>query len=275
MQDSLRQYLYADVKMINSFFNQIYPDIKSLDISKSKGSHSNLNAEVKLPSILNGFMKGNFSGEYGRDRGHNAAIKVEIPLEEKIKLLCSKAVGKETTSIVLPKQTMQTLILGKAQIISEHKFEEVFTHHCMEYNFGSLSELYQSCLHEKMSSLVWVKICALGKEYCRSGNHISLFKLMRHVDQEIENSIEIFLLMDSMWPIRMFLSYNKFLLSEGSSRGSWYWRSISNTNVLGILYKQSSQIYSLKPLALWTIVDYSTLCKESKYLVEDFINRFT
>lgn len=275
MQDSLRQYLYADVKMINSFFNQLCPDIKSLDISKSNGSHSNLNAEIKLPSILQGFMKGNFSGEYGRDRGHNTVIRVEIPLEEKIKFLCSKAVGKETTSIVLPKQTMQTLVLGKAQIISEQKFESVFTNHSMEHNFASLSELYQSCLQEKMSSLAWKDICALGEEYCRFGNQIGLFKLLGHVDREIDNSVEIFLVMDSIWPIRMFLSYNKFLLSEGSVRGTSYWRSISNTNVLGILYKQSSQIYTLKPLALWTIIDYSTFCKVQKYLVEDFIDSFT
>lgn len=79
----LRQYLYADVNMINSFFNQFYPDVKSLDISKSKDSHTNLDVGVELPSILKGFLKGNFSGEYGRDRGYSTSIQVEIPLEEK------------------------------------------------------------------------------------------------------------------------------------------------------------------------------------------------
>lgn len=257
MQKRLRRYLYADVDMINSFFNQLYPDIKSFDVSKSKESHTNLDAEVELPSILEGFLKGNFSGEYGRDCGYSTSIKVEIPLEEKIKLICSKAIGSETTSIFLPKQNEETLVLGKALIFSENTFAILFSDCLSQTGFDSLDEFYDACLQNKMSVSTWEEIAAVGKKYCRTGNQIGLIKIMQYFSWPKERGAEGFLILDSSFPIRMFLSPNKLLVSESTSRAASFWNSISNTNTLGILYKLSSNIYSLKPLALWTIVDYS------------------
>lgn len=274
MEKVLRHYLYADVEMINSFFNQIYSDIKSFVVTKSGGYHTNLSAEVKFPAILQGFLKGNFSGEYGRDRGHDTSIKVDIPLEEKIKLICSKAVGNETTSIVLPKQTEKTLVLGKALIFSESAFGKLFSECLSQTGFNSLDDFYGACLQNNMSVSTWEKIAVTGKKYCCTGNQIGIMKLMQYFDYPKEGKVEGFLILDSFYPIRMFLSTNKLLASESTVRAAKYWRSISNTNVLGVLYKLSSNIYSLKPLALWTIVDYSTFSESTKYEIEHFMEMF-
>lgn len=165
---------------------------------------------------------------------------------------------------------METLILGNVLIISEKSLERIVLDFLIQHGFNSLDEFYDTYLQEKVFTSTWEQIVDIGKECCRSGNHMGVMSLIRYFDCPEERGVESFLIMNSVFPIRMFLSSNKLLASESSTRAAYHWSLKSNTNVLGILYKLSPKMYTLKPLALWTIIDYSSHTESDNYEIEHF-----
>lgn len=245
----MRHFIYADAKEIDSMYSQIFGDITDINTTVSKENKAEIEAEIKIPNILQGFMPGNFSGDYERDWNSLISTQSHISIENKVMSLLEYASLSESDAIF--KCCDKSLVIGCVDAIKYDQFllkvnelleleepsnfDDFYEKYCDDINFSNLwKELAQKIISIKDREIPFDFTMRISTR-----------------SQEIEKLI----VLNSDYPIIISFSYNKLLLSASMMAVKKRFLCAENFNVLGLMRQVGKGVYTIKPIAMWEIFD--------------------
>ena len=252
----IRHFIYADVEGINSLYGQLFQNIKCINYSTIIQTQSSAKAEISLPSILKGFIGSNVTGQTANDNKSGTSYDVEIPLEKKIDMIISKALGSENSPIDLNIDSNEALMIGYTIAVTPEHLEKLINSELQSNRIDSLDVLFMPSTPDNRFRNIWNTICDNHKDELIGwhDNGLSILDLM-YDPYHNPYKDEQLIVLNSSYPIFLFFSYGKVLFSHSELRSSVFFAGSAEQNVLGYLYKKNSRLYTFKPLSMWRIID--------------------
>ena len=260
---NLRRYIYADVERINSFFSQLYGDIDTVSHQEQQTIKKKLDAEVQLPAILHGFLPGNLSGELERDRGTSLTVNSRLSIEKKVELLAGAATGKESEPLIASPMYHDRLVLGKADVVSSRFFSSCNKEILQSYNCDDIISFLQIAPSVEGFRTIWKGMLETVID-AHSKNNSSIIPTMTALRYPQGDSVVIQLITtNTEKPIIIPFSLGKILLSASDIESINYIARTTNFKVLGFQSKVNTNVFMLKPLAIWTIIKCTPVERDS------------
>lgn len=247
----IRYFSYIDVNTIDSLYNQLDNsyDLKKVNKLKKKEFGSEIKTTVK--NIILGFLdaEGKMCGTY--QSCSSEEIEKCNTIETKIIELLKKASGSESKKILIDSfNNDRSLICGKIMVME------------CNYLLHEISSMLNIKLDSYLNLLEYLSVnnnVLWNELFINSGsrelNGIDILKILDNWSlKDGEGELFSFVVIDNKYPIIMDMSYKKITMPHSDFRSSGFFASSKEFCVLGITNKINN-IYSLKPLALWNIMD--------------------
>lgn len=252
----MRHFIYADAKEIASMYSQLFDDITEISTTVSKENKAEIEADIKIPNILQGFLPGNFSGDYERDCNHIISAQSYISIEKKIMALLEHVssgeddiihnIGNDLLVVGRIKAMKYDQFLLKADELLQDvslKFESFYETYCEESNFSSL----------------WKD---LVKKVMQSETYKMPFNMFDVVDHK-SPKIKKIIILDADYPIIVSFSSNKLLISASDMESASKIALAENLSVLGLMRQVRKGFYTIKPVAMWEFLSPKKLAQDS------------
>ena len=189
------------------------------------------------------------SGAYQRCTSEE--IEKSNTIENKIMELLKQASGSESEKISISNfNNDRSLICGKIMVMECNYLLDIISS-MLNIKFNSYLSLLE--YFSSNNSVSWNELFINSSS--REPNGIDIFDILenRSLKNE-EGELFSFVVIDNQYPIIMDMSYKKITMPDSDIRSSAFFASSKEFCVLGITNKINN-IYSLKPLALWNILD--------------------
>ena len=260
----MRHFIYADAKEIASMYSQLFDDITEINTTVSKENKAEIEADIKIPNILQGFLPGNFSGDYERDCNHVISTQSHISIEKKIMALLEHVSSDEDD--IIHRMGNNLLVAGRVEAMKYDqfllkadellqaeeslRFESFYEKYCEDSNFSSLwKDLVQRILSSEDSK--------------RNFDAFSYFSIRC-------SEIEKIIVLNSDYPIAISFSNNKLLLSASDMENYVRLKMAENVSVLGLMRQVGKGFYTIKPVAMWEIFESEKVSERFLYQVKNF-----
>lgn len=260
----IRHFIYADAKEIDSMYSQIFDDITEINTTVSRENKVGIEAEIKMPNILQGFLPGNFSGDYERDCNHTVSTQSHVSIEKKVMALLEHVSSGEND--VIHRMGNNLLVVGRVEAMRYNQFllkaDELLQAE-ESLNFESFYEKY--CEDSRFSSL-WKKLAkkiSLSERLKIPFGVSELFAMGRPEMGKI-------IVLNSDYPIAISFSCNKLLLSASEMANLERFSHAENLSILGLMRKVGNGFYSIKPVAMWEIFESEKVDERFMYQVRNF-----
>lgn len=245
----MRHFIYADTKEIDSMYSQIFDDITEINTTVSKDNKAAIEAEIKMPNILQGFLPGNFSGDYEHDCNRTVSTQSHISMEKKVMALLENVSSSEDDTIC--KMGNNLLVVGCVDAMIYNQFlikaDELLQAE-KALNFESFYEKY--CEDSNFSSL-WKELATEVMPNLRFRGFLGISEMYSITSQGIGRLI----ILNADYPITMSFSYDKLLLSASESAAFGRFKLVENLNILGLMKQVGNGFYTIKPVVMWEIFD--------------------
>ncbi len=258
--DLLRDYLYLDKPKIESFYNQLHPNITALAISSEQYSGAEVKSAIELPGILKAIVSPSISGKYEQSNGSDISVNVQATIEDKFEYLLSRAIGNDGESLRVSEISSDALITGDILCASIDTISDYTNNYLKSNGFESLDDFLVAYAQSTLSEQIWDGIVNIAKSqparsYVTSSQRMEYTSIVAK-NRRSENALARFLIVNSKYPIYLNFSYSKLTLSLSTATTFCFGKNLNNVTILGILHKLSSKMYSIKPLAMWKRLIY-------------------
>ena len=194
------------------------------------------------------------------------AIQKKFSIESKIELLAEAAIGRENEPIASSPINHNRLVLGKTMVCAEKDFSRYAIEILRTYGCDSVEELLKGSHSIENFKSVWEEI---KNQVIKKQETITPFLIaspMRALcmlgPNNAEDVIEKIISINTKKPVVIPFSLRKILVSESVLAGLSYVAHASSICVLGHMNKANKHVYTLKPLAMWTIMSCTPVQRE-------------
>ena len=217
-----------------------------------------MGGEIKI-SLLN-VIRGFFTGEGTLKATHSKLSSEELELvdsiEIKLKKLLKSINANEMREISINDfDEGRKLVCGVVKIIEQKMFLDKVSELCHK-KYKNYEEFLKDFYERKHKLIKWENIKNLNYKY----NGVEYFDITTGWFNDMEKIIT-FIIINNDYPINMNLSNKKITMPHSDLTSLFM--TTNSFHVLGITNKINN-IYTLKPLALWKIMDNEE-CKEYIY----------
>lgn len=256
----IRFFSYCDAQGINSIYSQLFPNAQEITITDKKSS--GFTGTAGLPYILQGFIGTNITGEISRDWDTEKSSKVTISIEDKVRSILQNI---KHDGLIDEWHDKPSLVAGYATIIDYETFvkrvENIFAIDSIKYT--DYVSFFEDNRYDSQFEDIWKMFIEYACKCNIFHNYGSYFKLQRDIGRKgiIMKSIAV----DLRYPVILNYSAEKLLLSNSHLENANLLAELPSTGILGILGKVGPGLYTLKPLAMWHDLSYTSY--------SDFIDR--
>ena len=251
--EKIRHFIYCDTQGINSIFSQYFPNTQEITITEKKSNGVSGSVGI-IPYILQGFFGTNITGEVSRDRTTEHSSKVTLSIEDKIRCILGK-IGIMDRIDEWPKE--KGLVAGHATIIKYDVFVKLVDDLFKYYKYSNFEE-YLKDNHNPEFQNTWRKAMYLAK-YQKRFNSTGRKSIETQMVLGSTSNTQVIkdIAVDLKYPVTLDYSSEKLLVSNSALENARMLINLPETGILGILTKADTNIYTLKPLAMWHDLSYS------------------
>lgn len=241
----VRHFIYADAKEISSLYSQIFDDVNEVNTTVSRENKTEINIET--PNILQGFLQGNFSGDFERDCNNVVSKQSHISIETKMISLL-KYIGMDENKTIC-QWSDKLLVVGSVKAMKYDSFIEKADELLKKGGLTGVDEfLTKNCESDNFGEL-WKELC--GKLLLNKWLHLDKFDMFCIGEPVVETLITT----NTDYPIIINFSYNKLLLSASEMANYSRLCCLDDMSVLGLMRLGENNCYTLKPIAMWEIFE--------------------
>ena len=251
-EKNIKHFCYCDVNGINSIYSQLFGNTEEISIKDSKKRE--LSGSVGLPYILQGFLKTNLSGEYSRDWSTEQSSKVTITIEDKVRSILRGFKDDESKKIDRWSDT-ECLVAGHATIVNYQRWTNRITDFFRSYADIKYPD-FESFLKDIRYNPEFERMWSEFTNYTCDNVDFSRQRLPIRPFLAQDGSVIKCIAVDLKYPVLVHYSSDKLLISASEHENWGLVEGLPQTGILGILRKADTNLYTIKPLAMWHDLSY-------------------
>lgn len=235
------------VSGINSIYSQLFGNTEEISIKDSK--NRKLSGSLELPYILQGFLQHNFSGEYSRDWSAERSSKVTITIEDKVRSILS--VFKDDESKKIDRWSDRgCLVAGHATVVNYEMFSSRITDFFRSYdaiNYPDFESFLRDIRYDPGFPSMWSEFT----EFVCNNDRFSFMGIYAVAALYPKTRPIKCIAVDLKYPVIIHFSKEKLLISNSENESISMLNKMPYLGILGILRKADTNLYTIKPLAMW------------------------